>query len=198
MVWYYYPRTSGWNLVDRNDSSLRRHPIRNGWVFLYADFYILINQNEGGEVANNENLKRLTPSEAREYGKMGGKASGEARRKRADFRKTLNTLLTVRIENNMTPALEALGLESTLESAMLMAQINEAMKGNTKAAYFVAQYAGQSGLSDEDIRNKEADTELKHARKQAVTGENETDEAIDKLDQILKEMRDNAFKQEAE
>lgn len=162
-----------------------------------------MNQNEGGEVAGYENIKdkgfdHRTTDELREIAKMGGKASGEARRKRADFRKTLNTLLTVKIENDMTPALEALGLESTLESAMLMAQINEAMKGNTKAAYFVAQYAGQSGLSDEDIRNKEADTELKHARKQAVTGENETDEAIDKLDQILKEMRDNAFKQEAE
>ena len=162
-----------------------------------------MNQNEGGEVAGYENIKdkgfdHRTTDELREIAKMGGKASGEARRKRADFRKTLNALLTVKIENDMTPALEALGLESTLESAMLMAQINEAMKGNTKAAYFVAQYAGQSGLSDEDIRNKEADTELKHARKQAVTGENETDEAIDKLDQILKEMRDNAFKQEAE
>lgn len=154
-------------------------------------------------MAGYENIKdkgfdHRTTDELREIAKMGGKASGEARRKRADFRKTLNTLLTVKIENDMTPALEALGLESTLESAMLMAQINEAMKGNTKAAYFVAQYAGQSGLSDEDIRNKEADTELKYARKQAVTGENETDEAIDKLDQILKEIRDNAFKQEAE
>ena len=81
---------------------------------------------------------------------------------------------------------------------MLMAQIKEALNGNVKAAYFVAQYAGQSGMSDEDMRNKEADTELKQARKQAVTGENETDEALDKLDQILKEVRDNAVKQETE
>ena len=44
----------------------------------------------------------------------------------------------------------------------------------------------------------EADTELKKARKQAVTGENETEEALDKLDQILKEVRDNAVKQETE
>ena len=35
-------------------------------------------------------------------------------------------------------------------------------------------------------------------RKQAVTGENETDEALEKLDAILKEMRDNAVEQNAE
>lgn len=79
-----------------------------------------------------------------------------------------------------------------------MAQIKEALAGNTKAAYFVAQYAGQSDRPDEEIKNREADTELKQARKQAVTGENETEEALDKLDEILKEMRDNAVKQETE
>lgn len=62
----------------------------------------------------------------------------------------------------------------------------------------MAQYAGQNGAAEEDIRNKEADTELKKARKQAVTGENETDEALEKLDAILKEVRDNAVEQNAE
>ena len=79
-----------------------------------------------------------------------------------------------------------------------MAQIKEAMQGKNKEAYFVAQYAGQSEKPEEDLRNREADTELKKARKQVVTGENETDEALDKLDSILKEMRDNAVKQQTE
>lgn len=153
-------------------------------------------------MANNENLipfNKRTVSEQRKIQSAGGKASGEARRRKADFRKTLNMLLTAEIESEeWKPVLEALGVECTLESALLMAQIKEAMKGNTKAAYFVAQYAGQSEKPDEDIRNREADTELKQARKQAVTGENETDEALDKLDSILKEMRDNAAKQETE
>lgn len=149
---------------------------------------------------NDQNLKPVrTKSEARERGRAGGKASGKARRRKADFRKTLNMLLTAKIDSEeWKPILEALGVECTLESALLMAQIKEAMQGNTKAAYFVAQYAGQSEKPEEDLRNREADTELKKARKQAVTGENETDEALDKLDSILKEMRDNAVKQQAE
>ena len=154
-------------------------------------------------MAGYENIKDVnsnrTPSERRELAIKAGKASGEARRRKADFRKTLNLLLTAEIDSpEWTPVLKALGLESTLESAMLAAQIKEAMEGNTKAAYFVAQYAGQSPEPEENIRNREADTELKKARKQAVTGENETDEALDKLDRILKEVRDNAIKQETE
>lgn len=155
-------------------------------------------------MANYENIKdygfdKRTAKEQREIAVMGGKASGEARHRKADFRKTLNMLLTAEIDSEeWKPVLEALGVECTLESAMLMAQIKEAMAGNTKAATFVAKYSGQSAEPEENRRNREADTELKQARKKAVTGENETDEALDKLDQILKEMYENAVKQEAE
>lgn len=106
-------------------------------------------------MANEKNLIRLSPSEAREYGRRGGKASGKARRRKADFRKTLNMLLTAEIDNeDWKPVLESLGVECTLESALLMAQIKEAMNGNTKAAYFVAQYAGQSDQTVADDEDK--------------------------------------------
>lgn len=145
-------------------------------------------------MANEQNLKPVrTKEEARERGRNGGKASGKARRRKADFRKTLNMLLTVDIEHpEITPILDAMGIDSTPESAMLMAQIKEAMDGNTKAAYFVAQYAGQNDRLKEDIENKKADTELKKARKEAVSGDRETDEALDRLDKILEGLRDNA------
>ena len=152
----------------------------------------------GYENIRDANDKR-TPEERRELAKKAGQASGRARRRKADFRKTLNLLLTAEIDNEeWKPVLESLGVECTLESALLMAQIKEAMAGNTKAAYFVAQYAGQSARAEEDLENKKADTELIKARKEAITGENENDEALDRLDQILKEMWDNAVKQETE
>ena len=96
-------------------------------------------------MANNENLvpfDKRSESEVREYARKGGQASGKARRRKAEFRKTLNALLTAEIDNpEWKPFLESIGLDCTLESAMLAAQIREAMQGNTKAAYFVAQYA---------------------------------------------------------
>ncbi len=158
---------------------------------------------EGGEVAGYENIKEAndnrTPSERRELAKKAGKASGEARRRKADFRKTLNMLLTAEIDSEeWKPILESLGVECTLESAILMAQIKEAMEGNTKAATFVAKYSGQTPDTDENRRNREADTELKQARKKAVTGENESEEAINRLDEILKGVYENAVKQQTE
>ena len=158
---------------------------------------------EGGEVAGYENIRdandKRTPEERRELAKKAGKASGQARRRKADFRKTLNLLLTAEIDNEeWKPVLESLGIECTLESALLMAQIKMALAGDTQAAKFVAQYSGQSARAEEDLENKKADTELIKARKEAITGENENDEALDRLDQILKEVRDNAVKQETE
>lgn len=152
----------------------------------------------GYENIRDANNKR-TPEERRELAKKAGKASGQARRRKADFRKTLNLLLTAEIDNEeWKPVLESLGVECTLESALLMAQIKMALAGDTQAAKFVAQYSGQSARAEEDLENKKADTELIKARKEAITGENESDEALDRLDQILKEVRDNAVKQETE
>nr|DAE36365.1 MAG TPA: hypothetical protein [Caudoviricetes sp.] len=158
---------------------------------------------EGGEVAGYENIMNVnnnrTPEERRELAKKAGRASGKVRRRKADFRKTLNMLLTAEIDNEeWKPVLESLGVECTLESALLMAQIKMALAGDTQAAKFVAQYSGQSNRAEEDIENRKADTELIKARKEAITGENENDEALDRLDQILKEVRDNAIKQETE
>lgn len=152
-------------------------------------------------MAGYENIRdandNRTPEERRELARKAGQASGRARRRKANFQKTLNMLLTAEIDSKeWSPVLESLGVECTLESALLMAQIKQALTGDTQAAKFVAQYSGQSNRAEEDLENKKAETELIKARKEAITGENETDEALDRLDQILKEVRDNAIKQE--
>lgn len=46
-----------------------------------------------GEMANEDNLRALSTSEAREIGRKGGIASGEARRKRKLLKDCLNILL---------------------------------------------------------------------------------------------------------
>ena len=60
-------------------------------------------------MANYENIRdkgfdKRTTNELRVIASKGGKASGEARRKKANFRKTLNLLLSAKIENEeLTP-----------------------------------------------------------------------------------------------
>lgn len=116
-------------------------------------------------MAGYENIRdansNRTPEERRELAKKAGQASGKARRRKANFQKTLNLLLTAEIDNEeWKPVLESLGVECTLESALLMAQIKAALAGDTQAAKFVAQYSGQSNRAEEDLENKKAETEL--------------------------------------
>lgn len=130
-------------------------------------------------MANEENLKRLTPSEAREYGRMGGKASGEARRRKADFRKTLNTLLTTKIDSpEWTPTLEALGLESTLEAAVNMAMIKEALTGNVKAYDAIARYSGQSDQTELDHEEQQVKVSVMKAKAQGTEAEESVDDGF--------------------
>lgn len=155
-------------------------------------------------MANYENIKdkgfdHRSTSELREISSRGGQNSGKARRRKADFRKTLNMLLTAEIDSEeWEPVLESLGVECTLESALNMAMIKEGLAGNVKAYEAIAKYAGQGTRTDADLEEQRAKVELNRARKQSITGENEADEALNKLDEILKEVRDNAIKQQAE
>lgn len=151
---------------------------------------------EGGEVAGYENIKdannNRTPEERRELAKRAGEASGRARRRKADFRRTLNMLLTAEIDSEeWKPILESLGVECTLESALLMAQIKEAMSGNTKAAYFVAQYAGQNGqtMADDEEQKRRMErmaADIEKIRRSSGSAENE-DEGVEIINDAPKE-----------
>lgn len=132
-------------------------------------------------MANEENLKPVrTKEEARERGRNGGKASGAARRRKANFRRTLNLLLTTEIDSaEWTPLLESLGLENTLESALNMAMIKEGLAGNVKAYEAVAKYAGQSSQTDADEEEQRIRTDrAKRARDQEVGDESGAEENI--------------------
>ena len=121
----------------------------------------------GYENIKDKGFDKRTTDELRVISSKAGKASGAARRRKANFRKTLNLLLTAEIDSEeWKPVLDSLGVECTLESALLMAQIKQAMKGNTKAAYFVAQYAGQSGQTEADEEEQSAKIQLMKAQKE--------------------------------
>lgn len=124
---------------------------------------------------NEDNLKghgfhERTASEQREISVLGGKASGKVRRKKADFRKTLNLLLTAKIDNpEWSPTLEALGLESTLEAAVNAAMIKKALAGDVKAYEAIARYAGQTDKTDADLAEQQIRTDrAKRARDQEL------------------------------
>lgn len=142
---------------------------------------------------NEDNLKghgfhERTASEQRELAVKGGKASGEARRRKADFRRTLNALLTTEIDSEeWKPVLEALGIECTLESALNMAMIKEGLAGNVKAYEAVAKYSGQSAQTDADQEEQRIRMDrTKRARDQEI-GDN--DHASENIKSFLRAMK---------
>lgn len=132
-------------------------------------------------MANNENLRPVrTTNEARERGRNGGKASGVSRRRKADFRKTLNLLLTLDIDDDeWAPLLRSMGLDCTLETALNMAMIKEGLAGNVKAFEAVAKYAGQSLQTEADDEEQRIRTDrAKRARDLEVGDADSADENI--------------------
>lgn len=141
-------------------------------------------------MAGYDNIKgygfhERTAGEQREIAKKGGKASGESRRRKANFRKTLNMLLTAKIDSpEWSPILESLGLDSTLESAVNMAIIKQALSGDVKAYEAIAKYSGQSQGTEMD----QEEQELRMAATKAhMGGEDEEEKEDDGFLDALKE-----------
>ena len=96
-----------------------------------------------------------TPDERRRNASKAGKASGEARRRKANLRQTMNAILTSEVDiPEWTPILEALGLDSTLETVISAAMVREAMNGNVKAYTAIKDVLGQTSKSETDLEEQ--------------------------------------------
>lgn len=78
-------------------------------------------------MANEQNLKRLTSKEAREYGKKGGERSAQVRAERKTLREELLALLA----------------KGETQNKMSLAMIERAMKGDTKAFEVIRDTIGE-------------------------------------------------------
>lgn len=111
-------------------------------------------------MANNENLNghgfhERTAREQREIAIAGGKASGEARRRKAAMRETMNRLLTMKVEvEGLSDILRADGGESTYEEIITMAMIEKAMRGDVKAFMAIKDVLGQTSKSETDLEEQ--------------------------------------------
>lgn len=86
-------------------------------------------------MANEQNLKIASPEEAREYGRRGGKASAESRRKKKLLRECLQELMQMEYDT-----VQGKKLGSEMLSAMLM---KKAMSGDIKAFEVLRDTAGE-------------------------------------------------------
>lgn len=119
-------------------------------------------------MANEANLKPYeftsdqNREKAAENGRKGGIASGVAKRKKKAMREVLEELLALPLNDLDAPEKVKSFLDFgknknvTIEQAVLMAQIVKAItKGDTKAAAFIRDTAGQKILRDAADNNTE-------------------------------------------
>lgn len=110
----------------------------------------------GYDNIKDHGFEKRTADERRELAVAAGKKSGESRRRKADFRKTLNALLTAKIDSpEWEPILRELGVDCTLESALNMAMIKQGLEGNVKA--FVA--IRDTLKTEEELKHKNNEIE---------------------------------------
>lgn len=146
-------------------------------------------------MANYENLmpielvnSRRTREQHSEDSRKGGIASGESRRRTADLRKTMNRLLTMQVDvPGLSDVLKADGMESTYESVITMAMIQQAALGNVKAYQAIMSTVGQTDKSEADLEEQRIRTDrAKRARDQEL---GDTDSGNENIQSFLKAMR---------
>ena len=103
-------------------------------------------------MANEENLipfNKRTEKEQREIQRKGGIASGIARRKRANMKKTLDAFLVSKVSNpQLSRVLQDMGFEDDFESALIMVAIQKALKGSVRHMELIAKIANSEGTKD--------------------------------------------------
>lgn len=99
-------------------------------------------------MANEQNLKKFgSEREPREAGRNGGKASGEARRRKRDMKNAARLLLNMPVQQKtVIENLEAFGIEEsdqTNQMALMVRVLTKALAtGDVRAAEFLRDTAG--------------------------------------------------------
>lgn len=91
-----------------------------------------------------------TPEELRAITSKGGKASGEARRRKRDFKEIAQHILTMTVKNGLQDDLETIqsiaelkGQNITVADAIMIAITQNAMKGDIQSANYIRDITGQ-------------------------------------------------------
>lgn len=120
---------------------------------------------------NEENLKKFgsgarSESEEREMQSKGGRNSGITRRRKRTMRDTAKMLLDMEVPKQakeLKAKLKAMGVDDedlTYQTAVIVGIINQAMKGNTKAASFLRDTIGENPVLEQRKEEFEYKKEL--------------------------------------
>lgn len=138
-----------------------------------------------------KNLKPVTErtkDEARAISSKGGKASGIARRKKADLKKAFETLLSLDVtDSKIKKQLEEMGMAGNNEALLAFATFQQAVKGNQKATENIIKLTNTKDKYDIQ-EQKERIKALKHDNKEREEAEKGSGETIQIVDEWMDEV----------
>ncbi|MBQ3679789.1 MAG: hypothetical protein IJP79_07380 [Paludibacteraceae bacterium] len=91
---------------------------------------------------NEQNLRKLTTSEAREIGKKGGKASGRVRREKRTMKQLLEIALSMMVTNKK-------GETASRKEVIAIQLVNKAASGDLKAMDLLTKLIGEQVVRQE-------------------------------------------------
>ncbi|MDO4305739.1 MAG: hypothetical protein Q4C77_02815 [Eubacteriales bacterium] len=112
-----------------------------------------------------------------ETARKGGIASGEARRRKKTMKETAKMLLDMNIPDaakELRAKLKVMGISEedfTYQSAVMVGMLNQAMKGNTKAAAFLRDTIGENPLLAQDEEESTLADVIEEAYRSRMEGE---------------------------
>ena len=150
---------------------------------------------KGGLKLPRDGTKNLTPmnkrslEEQKELQRKGGKASGIARRKKADLKKAFETLLALDVtDSKIKKQLEEMGMDGNNEALLAFATFQQAVKGNQKATENIIKLTNTKDRYDIQ-EQKERIKALKHDNKEREEAEKGSTETIQIVDEWVDEVK---------
>lgn len=142
-----------------------------------------------------DGTKNLTPmnkrslEEQKELQRKGGKASGIARRKKADLKKAFETLLSLDVtDSKIKKQLEEMGMAGNNEALLAFATFQQAVKGNQKATENIIKLTNTKDKYDIQ-EQKERIKALKHENRERAEAEKGSNETIEIFDAWAEDVR---------
>ena len=142
-----------------------------------------------------DGTKNLTPmnkrslEEQKELQRKGGKASGIARRRKADLKKAFETLLALDVtDSKIKKQLEEMGMAGNNEALLAFATFQQAVKGNQKATENIIKLTNTKDRYDIQ-EQKERIRALKHDNREREEAEKGSTETIQIVDEWVDEAR---------
>lgn len=139
-----------------------------------------------------KNLKPVTErtkDEARAISSKGGKASGIARRKKADLKKAFEILLSLDVtDSKIKKQLEEMGMAGNNEALLAFATFQQAVKGNQKATENIIKLTNTKDKYDIQ-EQKERIKALKYENRERAEAEKGSSETIEIVDAWAEDVR---------